>query len=602
MADYQGRKRRPRTELGPPPRWLNCPRKGALIVDKFLPFKTPLSERYNDQVPEECRFQPAMLLDSLTSYKLKMGLWVDLTNTSRFYDKDVIEERKIAYCKIACRGHGQCPSEEHTAEFIKVCQQFISRYPLCIIGVHCTHGFNRTGFLIACYLVENMSWSVEAAVKAVADARPPGIYKQDYLQELFRRYGDVEDTPPAPPMPDWCDEDEDVVDDDGEPPGGGGDDGTTEAEDNPPSQKRRRREFVKKNPTFMEGVPGVEPVTDPDKVATVQRKCQDLCNFKGSGFPGSQPVSMDRMNIMKLAEKAYKVSWKADGTRYMMLIDGKDEHFFIDRDNCVFRVSGLTFPKRKAPSEHLDLTLVDGEMIIDNNNGQNVPRYLIYDIVRFQGEEVGMADFNLRLLCIRHELIEPRKQAFIEGRVQRNSEPFSVRPKDFWDAPIAYKLLSDKFTGAMSHELDGLIFQPIKDPYKCGRAMDVLKWKPPHLNTIDFRLKIRKEGGLGIVPKTMGYLYVGNFDPPFSTIKYTKQLKAYDNKIIECRMENGQWVFLRERTDKSFPNAYNTALGVMESIRNPVDKDGLLRYIRDHGYREKPTDRELMPPPANSVR
>lgn len=84
--------------------------------------------------------------------------------------------------------------------------------------------------------------------------------------------------------------------------------------------------------------------------------------------------------------------------------------------------------------------------------------------------------------------------------------------------------------------------------------------------------------------------------------QYTKQLKAYDNKIIECRMENGQWVFLRERTDKSFPNAYNTALGVMESIRNPVDKDGLLRYIRDHGYREKPTDRELMPPPANSVR
>lgn len=36
-------------------------------------------------------------------------------------------------------------------------------------------------------------------------ARPPGIYKQDYLQELFYRYGDVDDTPAAPPMPDWCD-------------------------------------------------------------------------------------------------------------------------------------------------------------------------------------------------------------------------------------------------------------------------------------------------------------------------------------------------------------------------------------------------------------
>lgn len=603
MADYHGRRRRHAVELGPPPRWLHCPRKGNLIVDKFLPFKTPLSEVYDAQVPEDCRFPPAMLLNSLTSYKLKMGLWVDLTNTNRFYDKSVIEERSIGYCKLSCRGHGQCPSEEQTEQFIKVCHQFIAQHPLHIIGVHCTHGFNRTGFLIAAYLVENMSWSIEAAVKAIADARPPGIYKADYLQELFRRYGDVEDTPPPPPRPDWCDEENEGLDDDGQPLGGGGDDGTgTGGGDGAPAQRRRRREFVKKNPTFMEGVPGVEPVTDESKVTAVQQKCQDLCKFKGSGFPGSQPVSMDRNNIMKLAEKAYMVSWKADGTRYMMLIDGENELYFIDRDNCIFRVSGLTFPKRKAPSEHISDTLVDGEMIIDNANGQHVPRYLIYDIVRFQNEEVYKADFSLRLHCIRRELIEPRKAAFVEGRLQRDREPFSVRPKDFWDAPIAHKLLSDKFTGAMSHELDGLIFQPVPDRYICGRAMDVLKWKPPHLNTIDFRLKIRREQSEGMLPRMTGYLFVGNFDAPYSTIKVTKQLKAYDNKIIECRMENGQWVFLRERTDKSFPNAYSTAQGVMESIRNPVDKEGLLRYIHDHGWRPKPTDRELMPPPAEVVR
>lgn len=33
--------------------------------------------------------------------------------------------------------------------------------------------------------------------------RPPGIYKQDYLTELFTRYGDVSDTPAAPPLPSW---------------------------------------------------------------------------------------------------------------------------------------------------------------------------------------------------------------------------------------------------------------------------------------------------------------------------------------------------------------------------------------------------------------
>jgi hypothetical protein len=34
--------------------------------------------------------------------------------------------------------------------------------------------------------------------------RPPGMYKQDYLTELFARYGERDDTPEAPPLPDWC--------------------------------------------------------------------------------------------------------------------------------------------------------------------------------------------------------------------------------------------------------------------------------------------------------------------------------------------------------------------------------------------------------------
>jgi hypothetical protein len=33
--------------------------------------------------------------------------------------------------------------------------------------------------------------------------RPPGIYKADYLEELFRRYGDVSDAPGVPNLPDW---------------------------------------------------------------------------------------------------------------------------------------------------------------------------------------------------------------------------------------------------------------------------------------------------------------------------------------------------------------------------------------------------------------
>lgn len=49
----------------------------------------------------------------------------------------------------------------------------------------------------------------------------------------------------------------------------------------------------------------------------------------------------------------------------------------------------------------------------------------------------------------------------------------------------------------------------------------------------------------------------------------TKELKQYDNKIIECKFENNSWVFMRQRTDKSFPNAYNTAMGEYDKL--PMD-------------------------------
>jgi protein-tyrosine phosphatase len=45
------------------------------------------------------------------------------------------------------------------------------------IGIHCTHGFNRTGFMIVSYLVEELDVVVEDAITFFARARPPGIYK-----------------------------------------------------------------------------------------------------------------------------------------------------------------------------------------------------------------------------------------------------------------------------------------------------------------------------------------------------------------------------------------------------------------------------------------
>ncbi len=47
--------------------------------------------------------------------------------------------------------------------------------------------------------------SIDAAIDLFAKARPTGIYKQDYLNELLKRYGDESSVSiTAPPRPEWC--------------------------------------------------------------------------------------------------------------------------------------------------------------------------------------------------------------------------------------------------------------------------------------------------------------------------------------------------------------------------------------------------------------
>ena len=76
-----------------------------LLSGKFLPFKTPLSSRYDPELPEHARFN----IDMIVSYgegvkQLRMGLVVDLTKTDRFYDKQTLLDRNIGYHKLQCEG------------------------------------------------------------------------------------------------------------------------------------------------------------------------------------------------------------------------------------------------------------------------------------------------------------------------------------------------------------------------------------------------------------------------------------------------------------------------------------------------------------------
>lgn len=64
-----------------------------------------------------------------------------------------------------------------------------------------------------------------------------------------------------------------------------------------------------------------------------------------------------------------------------------------------------------------------------------------------------------------------------------------------------------------------------------------------------------------IIPTKVASLLVGREETEFARMKWSKDCKELNNKIIECTFKDGNWMFLRERSDKTYPNSYNTAKG-----------------------------------------
>lgn len=70
-----------------------------------MPFKAPLSSRYDQDIPEGNKFDIPMLLNYVEAMQLRVGLVVDLTKTDRFYDKRSLTELGIGHYKLKCEGY-----------------------------------------------------------------------------------------------------------------------------------------------------------------------------------------------------------------------------------------------------------------------------------------------------------------------------------------------------------------------------------------------------------------------------------------------------------------------------------------------------------------
>ncbi|KAK2990506.1 hypothetical protein RJ640_019786, partial [Escallonia rubra] len=597
------------------PGWLDCPPFGNEI-GFLIPSKVPLGESFNEKIPSGKRYSPKQVIHQQKHLGRQLGLVVDLTNTNRYYPESDWTKEGVRYVKIKCRGRDAVPDNESVDKFVNEVVQFRSRQANAnkYILVHCTHGHNRTGYMIAHFLVRNESNSVTEvghrlpcleflfclvlpaikfsngsscmqALENFARARYPGIYKLDYIEALYNFYHEIKpDSLVCPQTPEWkrssSDQDDDLA-----------------APlhviifllklsiDNGSESREMNNDDVLGDP-----VP-------PNQLESMRHFCYQALKLNVrvgrssiSNTPGMPSTSGHTDNLQLLRQRYYYATWKADGTRYMMLITW-DGCYLIDR-NFNFRSVQLRFPCRNvnegvAGSTH-HYTLLDGEMIIDTDPSTHKQdrRYLIYDLIAINQVSVVERPFHERWMILENEVIKPRnyeRDLLYKTRspfYRYDLELFRVRRKDFYLLSTVTKLLKE-FIPRLSHAADGLIFQGWDDPYVPRTHEGLLKWKYPEMNSVDFLFEVGMNNRQLLFLNERGKkkLMEGNR----VVFKDASDIFTCSGKIIECSWDSAEevWIFMRMRPDKSTPNEFNTYRKVMRSITDNITEEVVLNEINE---------------------
>lgn len=420
--------------------------------------------------------------------------------------------------------------------------------------------------MIINYLMRIHGCNLTEAIHTFSTARPPGIYKSSYIDALYKFYHERKpESFVHPHTPDWKRSSD--LDLNGEA-----------APDDESSLVLPVDDDVENKTMTNDDVLG-------DEIPYCQQHDLQLCclnafKLQGRHFPGSHPVSLDRDNLQLLRQRYYYATWKADGTRYMMLI-ATHGCYLIDRNFCFRRVQ-LHFPL-KIPNEGSshNFTLIDGEMVIDKLSTKFERRYLAYDLMMLNGVSIVERPFSERWKLLEKEVFEPRNADRRKNSIYRyDMEPFRVRRKDFWLLSTVTKLLNE-FIEGLSHKADGLIFQGWDDPYVPRTHECLLKWKYPHMNSVDFLFEIGDGDCYLLFLFERGKKKL--MDGSRVVFNESDDVSALAGKIIECSWdpEKKCWACMRLRPDKANPNELNTYKKVMRSIGDNITEGILLNEIAE---------------------
>lgn len=552
-----------------PSRWINCPLFGELVEGThFVPMKTPLGRKYNHMLYPSHQFQPEVFFKSQSEKGRNVVQIVSFANTKERYDNVDVNDIPIEW--IQCGK--EAPQQHHFERFME-CYSKLKLNRTDVVAIHCTHGFNRTGFIIVRFLVETMNMNVIDALRTFQIARPPGIYKKDYVQSLLELY-DCQDNWPEilNPKEIW----------------------------KFPDPSRIRTYVMPIDPIThkMQEIPLDSP-DDPNdhrprmgNVGVVERNSilkhkirriiTDMCHANNAkNFPGSQPVSLDESKYNQLKDPAYRATYKSDGIRYLLLCFEGDCYIVNRKYEC--RKIKLRLVDWNG--QPLRRTLLDGELVEEPEGDLINLKYLAYDIVEFEELNLTNNDWDTRMDYVTKGVIVFRERDKLTNPSLYENEDLDITTKLQWKL-TDLKDLRYYTEHTVKHETDGIIFTPLTMPYINGQCNEILKWKPINLNSVDFKAFWRNENlYLCITLSQQTPQKNENEDIAISILKGSnvEYMKSLDGKVVEACYDKGRtnaWYPLRIRTDKTTPNNYLPFVSIFDSIDHNLDYDHLIEKLK----------------------
>jgi len=163
-------------------------------LTKFVPMKTPLSLEFLERTEKYAHILTVekMLYEQREMKQRVIGFMIDLSNHECLYEEDIPKEVTRVHVRNVAKS---IPSLECCEKVIQEAQKFWKIHPDEYIAIHCAYGFNRTGFIVCCYLIEKENMTAEEALEAFALARPPGVKHETFQLALKARYAEKENKP-----------------------------------------------------------------------------------------------------------------------------------------------------------------------------------------------------------------------------------------------------------------------------------------------------------------------------------------------------------------------------------------------------------------------